>query len=170
METEKSWEGTTRRYYPPLGRILLSRPVAAPPFTTKSTRLKPSFARGLRYEKKVCKALSKEYAAFWRSGCWFQYQAERDKRSRYCQVDGLLDAACLVVCEVKLRHTPEAYFQLFNLYLPVVQAAYPGRDLALCEVTKWYDSSTEFPCAITLLADLHAARPGDFSVHIRGER
>lgn len=86
-------------------------------------------------------------------------------------MDGLLlTGGRIVVCEIKLRHTVDAYFQLHNLYLPVARVVFPGMDISLCEVVKWYDSSTAFPCAVSLIEDLHTARPGDFSVHIRSER
>lgn len=113
-------------------------------------------------------ALSREYGPLWTAGQWFCYQAASFDTVKYCQVDGLLDSANLIVVEIKIRHVAEAYFQLYNLYLPVVQAAYPIRSVALCEVTKWYDPFTAFPGPVKLVEGVHLAQPGTFSVHIQG--
>lgn len=103
----------------------------------------------------------------WKAGLWFQYLQASSGKPRYCQVDGLLQLDDkLVIVEIKYQHCVDAYFQLNNLYLPVIQAVYPDTPLALCEVVKWYDPSTAFPCPIVLRDKVHKARPGDFSVHI----
>jgi len=105
------------------------------------------------------------YAGAWEPSRWFAYSAG-GKRA-YCQVDGLLHSENrIVLCEVKYQHCADSYFQLHNLYLPVVRAIYPEREIALCEVVRWYDPACLFPCGITLLDDLLRARPGGFFVHI----
>lgn len=173
MEVQKSWAGTTTKKYPYIGKIEWARPILSPPFQISTKPLKgkkAAFRRGLKYEQAASAALIKDYSVFWQPARWFEYLPEGCERSRYCQVDGLLDLAALVICEIKLRHTPDSFFQLNNLYLPVVQAAFPERSVALCEIVKWYDPLTAFPCQVELLEDLRLAKPHKFSVHILSEK
>lgn len=93
-------------------------------------------------------------------------------RIRYCQFDGLLvlpSRKVLVLCEVKYNHTSDAYWQLENVYVPVLRA-FLGRSnpwqVATCEIVKWFDPSTTFPVQITLCQDLGGAKVGAFNVHI----
>lgn len=123
---------------------------------------------GLKYERMVHKRLFLHYGQDWHPGPWFAYKTEAEEKCKYCQLDGILirPGAGRVLVEAKYSHCPDAYFQLTNLYLPLMQHLYPGEPLALCEVVKWYDSAIAFPCAVTLLPRIHEARSGDFSVHI----
>ena len=90
---------------------------------------------------------------------------------RYCQPDGLLffeegDQNRIVLCEVKYQHVPDAYFQLQDKYLPVVEAAFPGLPISLCEVVKWYDPAVSFPCEVKKTALIHEVKTNEFGVHI----
>ncbi len=102
---------------------------------------------------------------------WFAFYAENRDTVQYCQPDGLLfydedGQDKLVICEIKFQHVPDAYFQLQNKYLPVVEKAFPRQDIALCEIVKWYDPSTAFPCSVRQAARPHEVQPSEFGVHI----
>jgi len=102
---------------------------------------------------------------------WFRFRTLADPRPRWCQPDGLhfdFERGRIVIVEVKLQHTIDAWWQLEHLYLPVVQFAFPVPEweLAVCEVTKWYDPATAFPVRPVLCRDILRAKREDFSVHI----
>lgn len=69
--------------------------------------------------------------------------------------------------EIKYQHTPDAWFQLKELYLPVIKVALgPAWQLGLMEVVKWYDPATFFPERIALCADPLRPPLGRIGVHI----
>ncbi len=99
---------------------------------------------------------------------WFQYQ-KIGQRLAFCQTDGLLlqyKQRRILIIEVKYKHTPDAYFQLEDKYVPVIRKILPGWDICTLEVVKWYDPSTQFPTKVTLRDDPLAVQPGEFAVHI----
>jgi hypothetical protein len=108
-----------------------------------------------------------KYELLYFSSLWFKYWDEG--LVYYCQPDGLLfrpQDRQIVILEAKIKHTPDAYFQLERLYLPVIRLAFPGWEVLTCEVVRWYDPAVEFPAPHSLVREVHLARPGEFSVHI----
>ena len=89
---------------------------------------------------------------------------------RWCQTDGLFAhplEGLIVVVEIKYQHTPDAWFQLRELYEPVVRKAFgPAWTVALLEVVKWYDPSTFFPERHFMCADPLRPPTGGIGVHI----
>lgn len=157
-----------RRIFPELGRIEWVQPVSSPPFSVNTKTRKPGAARGIRYERAVHKRLMKEYGSLWQPSPWFCYKSEKEEKRKFCQLDGILHlpGGGKVLVEAKYSHCSDAYFQLTNLYLPVIRYLYPEEPLVLCEVVKWYDPAVEFPCPVNMLPILHEARIGSFNVHI----
>lgn len=123
----------------------------------------------MRYERKVHERLQNEYGLAYIAGMWFDFY---DGESvRHCQPDGLLlfpDDRLLVICEIKYRHTPEAFWQLEHLYVPVLRAFMrdSGWRIATCEIVKWFDPITQFPVRPVMREKLEDIRPGEFAVHI----
>jgi hypothetical protein len=69
--------------------------------------------------------------------------------------------------EIKYQHTADAWFQLRELYSPVVaQALGPAWRLALLEVVKWFDPAAFFPERIALCPDPLQPPVGRIGVHI----
>jgi hypothetical protein len=98
---------------------------------------------------------------------WFKYWD--DGEIHYCQTDGLLflpNHRRLVVVEAKIKHCPEAYYQVEKLYKPVLKWLFPSWQIASCEVVKWFDSAVDFPVEPSLRKEVHFAEPGEFAVHI----
>lgn len=88
---------------------------------------------------------------------------------RFCQFDGLiLSETQVTLVEVKLSHTVDAFWQIENLYLPVLRVLFrpQSASIATCEIVKWYDPSVAYPRKPFLLEDVAKARPGAFNVHI----
>lgn len=156
-----------RRQFPPLGKLEWVERISHPPFTVKTRSRNPKYSRGLKYERKVHARFESLYEEAWLPSPWFCYRTAAEDKRKYCQLDGILSLfGKKILVECKYNHCPDAYFQLTNLYLPVVQFLFPETEFALCEVVKWYDPDTDFPVAVKLLPKLEDARVGDFSVHI----
>jgi len=68
--------------------------------------------------------------------------------------------------EAKYQHTSDAWWQLRQLYIPVLQFMFPAFELIACEVTKWYDCAVAFPEPVSLSRTVHEADEGKFNVHI----
>jgi hypothetical protein len=82
-------------------------------------------ARGLAFERSLARVMRSAWAAA-RYGQWYEYRA--DGEPGYCQPDFVhLGPSAVHVVECKLANVEEATEQLFDLYFPVLRAAYAGR-------------------------------------------
>lgn len=98
---------------------------------------------GLRFERTVQRELTAKYDTFLHGVPFIFYTADSGRHT--CIPDGfMLHGGELVIFEIKIRHTPDAWFQLRRLYQPVVQRAL-GRPTRLLEVVKSYDPTVSFP-------------------------
>jgi len=125
--------------------------------------------KGWLYERKVNFALIEKFG-FTRyiPSQWFQFQFFGQKR-QFCQTDGLLftpKQRKVLIVEVKYKHTPGAYWQLEDKYVPVIRWLFRDWEVTTVEIVKWYDPSTQFPTEITLCKDIETVRPNEFAVHI----
>lgn len=117
------------------------------PYGRTPTRLRGSAAQraGIRYERKVIKFLSKEFGDNFTPSQWFRY-ANFINAPRFCQVDGLIRLNnLLIVCEIKVNFSSDAWWQLRHLYEPVVKLALAPERLALMVVCKSFDPAVPFP-------------------------
>ena len=112
---------------------------------------------GKRYERKVLKALEKQVCnnegIMLRVSPWIGYTvfSTSINDEKHCQPDLLLETPNEVyICEVKLTHTVDAYWQLTSLYAPVVRKLYPGRSIRLVEITRSFDPVVRFPSEMRL--------------------
>lgn len=142
-----------------------------PGFAAKRGRCKGSRRQGLLYEERAHGHFRERYGSAYVPGPWFRFQTSGTDAIRWCQPDALLFQPFLgriVVLEYKLSHNPDSWWQLRNLYEPVLSRAFPPQlwQLVLCEVTKWYDPAISFPEKVSLAADPLSAAPGRFHVHI----
>lgn len=139
-----------------------------PPFINLNRKRSGRKAQGIRYEQKVHRLLRDQYPVYF-DGQWFRFKSAWAV-SRWCQCDGLIidpRAGRIIIIEVKYQHTFDAWYQLFQLYLPVVQVAFgPMWTVSGCEVVKWFDPAVAGDPRPTLVASPDLARPGQFAVHI----
>jgi hypothetical protein len=124
---------------------------------------------GIRYERKVHARFSNEYGLAYIPSMWFEYHD--GETVKYCQPDGLMlfpDEKRMVIVEIKRSHTPEAFWQLEHLYVPVLRAFMreSGWQIATCEVVKWFDPTTRFPVRPVMRESLADVKVGEFAVHI----
>lgn len=106
-------------------------------------------------------------------GPWFRYRVDGHPKWLYAQPDGLLFdfyKQLVVIVEMKYNHCSEAYFQMFDKYIPIVNHWLNARErlweLACCEMVYWYDRAVVTPKEVTLRKFPHQARPGEMAVHI----
>ncbi len=126
----------------------------------------------MKYEDRVRKELVERFHTYFLPSTWWKYGKVGDpERVYYAQIDGLVinDRKRLVtIIEVKHSHTADAYFQLENLYVPLM-AKWLERSnygIATCEVVKWYDPATRCPRPPVLRELITDVKPNEFAVHM----
>lgn len=141
-----------------------------PPFISREPRYTGRRALGKAYESRVHEYLADRFADQYIPAQWLKF-LDAHGVVRWCQPDGLivdpvLGGICIV--EVKYQHTSDAWWQLRELYLPVVSAAFGPRDwvYTTCEVVKWYDPATAFPERVTMVKSPLMTKPREFGLHI----
>lgn len=117
------------------------------PYSRKVAK-KDCIRKGLEFEADVqiyldrfCGGAGKTNAEGWTHmpSKWIQYF---DNNVRYAQPDSLLvnDALqVVIICEMKLKHTPRSIPQLLEKYVPLVQKLFPGYTVIPLEVYKFWD-------------------------------
>jgi hypothetical protein len=101
---------------------------------------------GVRYEKKAIDYLRSEWAPAFHANRWIQFGDVSG--IRWCRPDVLWlpsDSDLCVICEIKIQHMPEAFWQLQHLYLPVVKVLFPKKRYLLLELVGSYDPAMNFP-------------------------
>ena len=138
-----------------------------PPFIAYA---KPSGAQaaGLRYERKVQEKFSNLYEGEYVRSPWFHFLS---KGWKWCQPDGLfidILSGKIIIVEIKLRHTSNAWWQTRRLYEPVIQGIFPTSSwtYSILEVVHWYDPDTAFPEHFTFASTPFDVPDSGFGVHI----
>ena len=101
---------------------------------------------------------------------WFSFLVNHDKRC-YCQPDAILlkpSGTEVTIIEIKLKHTTQSYFQIENLYRPVLDKFFKYSKIKTATVVRWYDPETEFPEGIKtrLCENLDFVKQNELAVHI----
>lgn len=117
-----------------------------PFFATAAKRVFPStrHLRGIRYEKAVAEAVQAwggQHGVAVAVGPWFTFYSAPPAAWRWCQPDLVLDPGSdqpLVILEVKLVFEPLAWWQLAELYRPVIEKA-TGRKARIATVCQSFD-------------------------------
>lgn len=136
------------------------------------TRVRGVRAQGIRYERKAQRYFSARYPNYV-PGPWLRFRGGAKTRQaldwRVCQPDGYqLDfrRGLVTIFEFKLQHTALSWWQLRHLYEPVTQVLLVDWDIAVLEVTRWFDPHTAFPEKFEIIQDVEDVVPGGFFVHI----
>ena len=133
-------------------------------------RNKGKRADGVNYEKKVHKYLEPMFGDHYIKSPWFHFISNGRKAD--CQADALLThiPGTLVIVEVKLSHTSNAWWQTTQLYQPVVEKLFEGKGInhiRHLEVVKWFDPAVPFPQKFNFADDpTKITGPHDYNVHI----
>lgn len=156
--------------FTPAGAVHTAELTPEPLFINEPVRLVGKKGEGVRYERKAQSYLEQVYGESYVASPWLRFRSNTDSDWRYCQPDGLhfdFRSGLIVIVEIKLKHTAQAWWQVRELYQPVLECLFGNLwQFAACEVVKWYDPHTYFPEAITPTPDLAALHPGSFGLHI----
>jgi hypothetical protein len=80
---------------------------------------------------------------------WLVFKSgDRNSRDRFCQPDSLLvdtERKHITIVEIKLQHTSAAWWQIRQLYEPVLRRIYTNYTFSAMEIVKWLDPQTPFP-------------------------
>lgn len=144
------------------------------PIPTRPSRA--SARAGLRYERLVLGGLAAAFPGTFISHLPFSFQASKHG---WAIPDGLLfdfDRKAVLLLEVKLSHSGDAWYQLNKFYLPIVKEALKCFRVVPVEICKSYDPWIVLPNPVVLLPRLEeafearegfhqllATRDGDFS-------
>ena len=147
--------------------LVLSADFCTPPALRKK-RYTGRRLEGVRYEKKVQSHLEDFYGDRYIPSPWIRFFT--GGAWRWCQPDGiLLDVphGLLTIVEVKYQHTSDAWWQVRQLYEPVLRVMFPESlwRFTACEVVKWYDPAIQFPEKVVLANEVSMQHPA-FKVHI----
>lgn len=144
-----------------------------PPTFIRDVRHRGRRLLGVKYERRVHAWLSARFGVDYMPSQWLRYRAA-DGKVRWCQPDGVYverSTKTLTIIEVKYSHTETAWWQLFRLYLPVLERLFDGHgyEFRCVEICRWYDPSIRSPVAPKLRDDILNVKPGEFAVHIWNE-
>lgn len=142
---------------------------------TNKKRVTGARAAGLRYEAKAKIMLQRTIPEADSNnsnqllvGPWLMFKAGNDK-IRYCQPDALLidlENKRVVIYEIKLQHTSQAWWQVRKLYQPVLERIYTNYSFVCVEVVKWLDAHAAFPETFYYAESPMDLTDGKFGVHI----
>jgi hypothetical protein len=129
----------------------------------KKRRRSPAQRLGLAYEKKVLTELDLVLPGEFLRQPTFRFNNGR-ALDEFAVPDAihLLDGV-LTIIEIKLRHTADAWYQLNDLYRPIVARAYPSLHINMLEICRHYDRSVRLPFKPLIVDDLRhfVSRPQD---------
>lgn len=144
---------------------------AAPAFVREYSRKSGRRWHGIKYQREVDAHYAERFGAGYVSGQWIEFLDGESQEIRYCQPDGILIELArgrVTIIEVKYSHTELAYWQLFDLYLPVLRVLFPPQlwTFAAIEVCSRFDAAVALPCKPVMRKEILDAIPNAFNVHI----
>lgn len=159
-----------RRFYTAPIKVASAQFITTPNHGLRNGKGTPAQQRGHVHERRVAEHLGDN--EFVVHGPWLEYCTLTGRIST-CQPDFLVfqpERGRILIIEAKLRHCPEAYFQLRNLYAPLMRFLFPAWDIGLQEVVRWYDRNEHFPGNHVLRENMLDAPPSHLiGVHIFGD-
>lgn len=137
------------------GQLISSRFQLVPPRTVRGSNA--AARRGLSFEKKVLKNLTSRFGFQLHSQLSFFFETDHGQRGTIIP-DGLLftpDFKRVLLIEVKLRHSGDAWYQTNKFYKPVIEKAFPKSvEVIPVEVCQFYDPRVQLPQAVAVLDDI----------------
>lgn len=127
--------------------------------------------QGMIYEARAHEHFAETLGPGYVKNPWLIYKTSESSSLRWAQPDALLidpRKGIVTILEMKYQHTSQAYFQLVDKYLPLIERLFGWEtwEFATVEVVKWYDCAVKFPCAVTLRERIEDVAAGEFGVHI----
>ena len=111
---------------------------------------------GIRFEKQVSQSFSSLYHERWVPQFAFRFNG-----NQRAIVDGLLfseDFKAATIVEIKLRHTGDAFYQVWDFYKPIVDRAFKGIiPLSCLEICRYYDPGVKLQKPVAFIDDAREA-------------
>jgi len=110
--------------------------VETPQFACTVKKPTGAKGKGLRYEAQVCEKLDKLPEWVGIQGPWFKFTDHRGSH-RYAQPDWMglnWERGIVLLVEIKLSRVPKAWYQLNELYSPLVRHVLGSWDIACLEI------------------------------------
>lgn len=136
----------------------------APGFARVAPRARGRKRAGLIYENQVLAHLREIYSAELVRSPWIRYWRTDARDPGLCQPDALFvdtERAAIVTFEVKLKHTPDSWHQLHQLYRPVLNKLFrageegaPRWHFQAITVVKIFDPSQRYPGPVRFVHDI----------------
>lgn len=154
--------------FKPAGQVECASISSTPPPFIRIRKYRGRRADGIRYEKRVQAHLATLFPHAYLPSPWLRFRV--DGQWRWCQPDGLifdLDRGRIICVEIKYSHTEAAWWQVRQLYLPVLRLCFPETHwkFECCEIVRWYDPATFFPEPVELASEVDKLS-SKFRVHI----
>lgn len=159
------------RGFKPAGEISFAELSNNPGFYDRKKRgMQGAKANGLRYERRVHTYFLDRYPEHYTPAPWLKFYRRREANPRFCEPDGLLvDLALglIFVCEIKYSHTPLAWWQVNDLYIPVLRKIL-GEDWRYggIEICHHASPTVQDPVSPTFIEDLREARVDQWNLHL----
>lgn len=136
------------------------------PTFARSKKLRGRFKAGKDYETQAFEELARRYPNEFQIAPWIKFVDSRGER--WCEPDGLLHFRdTVVIVEVKIKHSARAWFQLFEVYLPLIKFLHPDKRVTCVEFTQWCDPATPYPGQYHLCPNLKVTQdPPYTNIHI----
>lgn len=134
-----------------------------PSFAQAAPKLSGAKRRGLLYEDRVTGYLDRIDVVEW-TGLpkpWLSFETKRGEQ-RFAQPDWLginPRKGLIVIAEVKLSRVAKAWWQLNELYKPLVEVLFPNWDIALLEIAAMVQP-VRVPEEIRVIHDFSRVVPG----------
>lgn len=159
--------GMSRSRFRPNSKILDAAFIDTPAFSTNQKH-RGARRAGITFEKRVGEFLNGLFGNQVVSNSWISYFDESNG-DRICSPDHLIidvKAGVVTVVECKLSHTANAWYQLNDVYAPVIKFLFPGFDVRLIEICKNYERSISYPQVPRIVCDLHKEFKGGDNVMV----
>lgn len=157
------------------GRVAWAQMESSGPFGNRPSRghSKAQLA-GLRYEKRVHEKFETLYPKSSWVGYgpapWISFRQENSGALRWSQPDGfILDwrRSLIIIVEVKIKHSTNAWWGLRGLYEPVCACLFGSTwRLALCEVVNYFEPEVKWPEQPRMVRDPTHLKAGEIGVNI----
>lgn len=100
----------------------------------------------MAYERKVLGMLGQKWPGLLHYHQWINYQETRGDDHHWCEPDLFLVARdAILLIEIKLSATPEAFLQMAGLYAPLLSHLYEGRPVRQLQVCKYINAECPGP-------------------------
>ena len=142
----------------PAGKIYAASILnGVPAFSRKRKYTTGKQKAGVHFEKAMSARFATEFEPFYYYNIWFKYSSESYRTEKFAEPDGLLfdiERGIITIVEIKLRHCTKAWWQLRQLYQPILQFLFPDWKIEVCEVFRYANPNEKIPEKMFFVKDI----------------